>query len=206
MDQFLYRLVGTVGTLVTTFFVIDFEKNALWVNIILLVVLAYAAGFFAVDAVRAFLHRPKSFNRASEAGKKQIADYLVNQLESSGSVAIFSKDLTWVKKDSPAEKLLISKAQANELTLFVEHEMDLTNILRSQGADVLVYGEQKIKGYSPKSRFTILDYRTSGTRVMVGVPSNGKHLIKHYGSDDLEVVDMAKDFIELLKCTAKPGK
>lgn len=206
MDQFLYRLVGTIGTLVTTVFVIDFEQRSLWVNIFLLIVVAYAAGFFAIDALRAFVLRPKSFNRTSETGKQQIAEYLVSQLEASGSVAIFSKDLTWVKKGSPAEGLLIKKAQAKELTLFVEHEMNMTKTLQSQGANVRVYEAQKKKGYKPKSRFTILDYRTSGTRVMVGVPSNGKHLIKHYGVDDLEVVDLAMDFIALLECIARPAK
>lgn len=206
MDQFLYRLIGTVGTLLSSVFVIDFDQRSLWVNILLLFVVAYAAAFFAVDAIRAFLYRPKSFDRTTETGKQQIADYLVSQLESSGSVAIFSKDLTWVKKGSPAEGLLIRKAQAKELTLFVEHETDLTKTLRSQGANVRVYGGQRRKGYNPKSRFTILDYRTSGTRVMVGVPSNGKHLIKHYCADDLEVVDLAKDFIELLSYTSKAAK
>jgi hypothetical protein len=206
MDQFLYRLVGTVGTLVTAVFVIDFEQRPLWVNIGLLLVVAYAAAFFAVDTVRALLYRPKSFDRTTEAGKQRIAEYLVSQLESSGSVAVFSKDLTWVKKGSAAERILIRKAQAKELTLFVEHDMDLTNVLRSHGANVRIYRGQRRKGYNPKSRFTILDYRTLGTRVMVGVPSNGKHLIKHYGADDPEVVDLAKDFIELLEYTAKSPK
>lgn len=206
MDQFLYRLVGTVGTLVTSIFIIDFEQRSLFVNIVLLLVVAYAACFFALDAVRAFMYRPKVFDRTTEAGKQQIANYLVSQLESSGSVAIFSKDLTWVRKGSSAESLLIRKAQAKELTLFVEHEMDLTKTLRYHGANVRVYGVLRRKGYNPKSRFTILDYRTSGTRVMVGIPSNSKHLIKHYGADDLEVVDLAKDFIELLEHTSKLPK
>lgn len=206
MDQFLYRLVGSLGTLVTALFLVDFEKNGVWANAFLLFAVLYASGFLAIDAWRAFSNRPLSFDRSSDRGKRKIAEYLVKQLKGSGSVAILSKDLTWVKEGGEAEALLVKKARDGELTLFVEEEMPITTRLKSCGADVRVYAAQKRKGFSPKSRFTVLDYRSGKTRVMIGAPSNGRHLIKHYGEEDFEVVDLARDFIALLECTAKEIK
>ena len=98
------------------------------------------------------------------------------------------------------------KAADHELTLFVENELSITEALKLLGADVRIYGGQKTKGFSPKSRFTLLDYRAGMTRVMVGVPTGNGHLIKHYGENDFEVVDLARDFISLLECTAKVSK
>lgn len=206
MEQALYRIVGSLGTFVTSFFLIDFEKYGVWLNVLLLAVVAYTTAFLVIDAIRVFSRRVRSFDRTSEAGKNKIAEYLVEQLKSSGSVVVFSKDLTWVKSGGEAEKLLIKKAEAKELTLFVEDELPITNQLKIKGAKVHAYGGKKKKGFLPKSRFTVLDYRTGKTRVMVGVPAEGKHLIKHYGDSDSEVVDLARDFISLLECTARVVK
>lgn len=144
-----------------------------------------------------------SFDRKSSKGRKKIADYLASQLKSVGSVAVFSKDLTWVEPGSTAEKVLLDKAGRNELTLFVESEMPLTIRLKGAGAIVKFYGGQRRRGFNPRSRFTVLDVRTSGTSIMIGSPSNGEHVIKHYGQDDHEVLELAKDFISLLECTAR---
>ncbi|NOT21016.1 MAG: hypothetical protein HOP24_12235 [Sideroxydans sp.] len=206
MEQALYRMVGSLGTLVTSYFLVDFEKYSVWGNVFLLAVVGYSTAFLFLDGVRVFTHRTRSFNRTSDAGKSEIAKYLVQQLRSSGSVVIFSKDLTWVKEGGDAEALLLKKSEAKELIIFVEDELPITTKLRLKGADVRAYGGQKKKGFTPKSRFTVLDYRAGRTRVMVGIPSDGKHFIKHYGDDDVEVVDLAKDFISLLECTSRVAK
>lgn len=206
MEHPLYGIVGSLGTLVTSYFLVDFEKYGIGTNVFLLGVVGYTSIFLVIDGVRTFVTRAKSFDRSSEVGKKKIAEYLVQQLKSSGSVAIFSKDLTWVKEGGDAEALLIQKAEAKELVLFVEEELPITTKLKHRGAEVRAYGGQKKKRFSPKSRFTLLDYRAGKTRVMVGVPSDGEHLIKHYGDSDSEVVDLAKDFISLLECTSRVAK
>ncbi|GEM_PF-5524871 len=206
LDHYLYRLVGSLGTLVTSFFVIDFDNHSMFLNSFLIFTVGYSCIFLALDGVRSFRQRPLSFDRTTDKGKNKIASYLVAQLKSSGSVVIFSKDLTWVKKDSEAEKLLVTKAKAGELTLFVEGEFNTARTLKAFGADVHIYADQKKKGFSPKSRFTILDHRAGQTRVMVGVPANNKHYIKHYGDEGSEIVDLANDFVSLLTCTAKTLK
>jgi hypothetical protein len=76
----------------------------------------------------------------------------------------------------------------------------VTQFLKSQGADVRLYSG---KSFNPKSRFTILNYQNSGTRVMVGVPCGDQHIIKHYGNEDFEVVDLATDFMSLLEIKAR---
>jgi hypothetical protein len=206
MEQALFRIVGSLGTLISSIFLVDFEKYSVWVNVLLLAVVFYTTAFLAIDAIRVFHQRTRSFNRTSEAGKKGITKYLINQLNSSGCVVIFSKDLTWVTSGGEAEALLIKKAEAKELNLFVEDELPITKLLMSKGAEVCVYGGKKKGGFSPKSRFTMLDYRAGKTRVMIGVPIDEKHVIKHYGDDNFEVVDLANDFIKLLECTAKVVK
>lgn len=204
MIQFLSKLVGFLTTFVTFAFLIDFEKYSPTINTILIVAAILAVILLVIDAYQAFALRTRSFDRNTEKGKAKIANYLVKQLASSGSIAIFSKDLTWVKKNTESERLLIKKAQDGELTLFVEKELAITKILKLNGANVQLYGSQNKKGFSPKSRFTILDQRAGKTRVMVGIPSSdGKHLIKHYGNEDFEVVDLANDFVSLLKCVSK---
>lgn len=206
MDQALYRIVGSLGTLVTSYFLVDFEKYGVLLNVSLLGVVGYSTAFLIIDAIRALGQRPRTFNRTSEAGKRGITKYLIRQLNSSGCVVIFSKDLTWVTSGGEAEALLIKKAEAKELILYVEDELPIAKLLVSKGAEVRVYGGQKKRGFSPKSRFTMLDYRAGKTRVMIGVPVDGKHLIKHYKDDDFEVVDLANNFIKLLECTAKVVK
>lgn len=206
MNQVWSKIVGSLGTLIGAIYTVDFDKFPLLGNVFLLAVAAFVTALMAIDAFRAFTNRTKTFDRSSDSGKDKIAKYLVGQLGSSGSVVVFSKDLTWVKSGGEAEELLIKKAKDGELTLFVENEMPITTLLKSHGAGVRAYGGQKKKGFSPKSRFTVLDYRAGRTQVMVGISSNGKHLIKHYGEDDCEVVDLARDFISLLECTAKVVK
>lgn len=205
MDHYLYRIVGSIGVLVTAYFSIDFEKHAIGTNILLLLVCAYVGVFLGLDAYRAFLSREKSFDRTTTKGRKKIAEYICDQLQSSGSVSVFSKDLTWVVEHRPAEDVLAEKAKKGELTLYVEDETALTKRLRIAGAKLHYYGGQKKKGFSPKSRFTILDATTGGTRIIVGSPSDGKHYIRKYDKSDFEVVDLASDFISLLDCTARAG-
>lgn len=203
MDNYLYRLIGSIGTLISTIVLIDLDKHTNFINGVLALVVVYAATFLIVDLIRALRSSPRSFDRSSEKGKEKIADYLVKQLQSSGSVVIFSKDLTWVKPNSVAENMLRTKARANELILYVEQETKITKVLKGEGADIRLYHRN---GFSPTSRFTILDHRSGKPQVMIGIPEGKKHLIKHYASEDQEVVDLAKDFVALLNSTAKAIK
>ena len=200
MDHPAYRIVGTIGTIIGAASVVDFDKHALWINIGLILSAGYGAVFFALDTLRAFKERPRSFDRSSEDGTSAISDYLIEQLSCSGRVAVFSRDLTWVKRGSSAEAIFLNKSQANELTLFIKTETDVTRFLKTQGADVRIYSG---KSFNPKSRFTILNYQNSGSRVMVGAPSGNRHIIKHYGSEDPEIVDLATDFVALLELKAR---
>lgn len=206
MEHYLYRVIGSVGTLITAFFSINYDNNSLLVNLGLIGICGYTSIFLGLDAFRAIIDREKVFDRTTEKGRQKIADYICDQLSASGSVSIFSKDLTWVKKGSKAEKTLTEKATKGELNLYVEAETELTRKLFTAGANLRFYEGQKKKGFSPKSRFTILDATTGGTRIIVGSPSDGKHYIKKYNKRDFEVVDLATDFISLLDCTARKGK
>jgi hypothetical protein len=200
MDHPAYRIVGTLGTIVTATSVVDLSNGNIWINLALIVVAGYSAIFFALDTVRAMKKRPLSFDRASTKGKSAIAEHLVKHISSSGRVAILSRDLTWVAAGSEAESLLVKKAENRELTVFVKSETPITSMLRSHGADIRCYLPAS---FNPRSRFTILDYQNSGAHVMIGAPSGTKHVIKHYGIDDFEVVDLANDFMSVLEARSR---
>lgn len=200
MDHPAQRIVGTIGTIIGAATVIDFEKYSLWGNIFFIVAVGYGAIFFALDTLKILRDRPRSFDRSTEKGRNSISQHLIRQLSSSGRVAIFSRDLTWVTRGSSAETMLLKKAKANELTLFVKTETEITQLLKAHGAEVRLYSGNS---FNPRSRFTILNYQNSGTRVMVGAPCGDSHVIKHYGSEDFEVVDLAMDFVSFLELKAR---
>lgn len=201
MIQIVSKSISFLSTFTAFYFLISADNSSA-VNIGLFIAAALTIFLLVIDLINFIKHKDRSFNRTTEKGKADIAAYLVKQLTSSGSIDIFSKDLTWVKKHSEAERLLLDKAKAKELTLFIQENLPIADQLKMAGANVFLYGGQKKKGFSPKSRFTILDRRAGKTRIMVGIPAGDKHLINHYGSDDSEVVDLAQDFICLLECVS----
>jgi hypothetical protein len=90
-----------------------------------------------------------------------------------------SRDLSWVQPNSPVDALLSEKANKGELILFVSTETEITKRLRVEGAAVYVYP----KPFSPRSRFTIIDYRKGGSRIAVGAVEDGRHTIREYALD-----------------------
>ena len=202
MEHPAYKVIGSLGTLITAATSIRFDQTSnLAVNIFLLLSATYASIYFTLDAWRAVNYRTHSFDPSTEKGKKRIVEYLCKQLSCPGQVAIFSRDLTWATSNSEAEKTLIKKAEKGELTIFVKDPPAITDKLKAAKAKIRQY---TAKGFNPKSRFTILKYQNSGTRVMIGAPQDENHYIKHYGSDDFEVVDLANDFIALLETKSRP--
>lgn len=65
---------------------------------------------------------------------------------------------------------------------------------------------QKFSGYKPKSRFTVLDYEKTGSRVLIGYPSNGEHLIDEFNDSDKAIVDLVETFVQLAEHASQPVK
>lgn len=195
--QLLNRLVGAVGTLLTCWYVIDLDKRSIIENLVLFCILGFVAAIMLFDAWKVYLHRSKTYN----ANSPKIAADLCKKVKEASRVAIFSRDISWVTPGSEAETLLMNKSRAKELVLFVQTTTPIAQKLATAGADVRTYEE--FSGYKPKARFTILDYEKTGSRVLIGYPSNGMHLIDEFNDSDRAIVDLVETFVQLAEHASK---
>lgn len=114
-----------------------------------------------------------------------------------GRVAVFSHDLTWV--DERARRLLETKAQRNELEVFVPKRTGnvaaLLDELERRGAAIYIYPELE---YVPRSRFTIVNRGRVGPRVAVGRAVGDKWRIDIFSEGEDPVFAVANDLIEVI--------
>lgn len=185
------RLIGAIGTFVSCFILIDLENKSFFVNLLLMVIIVIVTSYMIFDIKHVVTHKVKRY----EPDDPKISIYLCEQLKKAGRVAIFSRDISWVASGSEAEKLLLQKANSKELVLFVQTTTSIAQKLANTGAEVRTY--QKFSGYKPKSRFTVLDYEKTGSRVLIGYPSNGEHLIDEFNDSDKAIVDLVETFVQL---------
>ena len=138
--------------------------------------------------------------------KKGINNFLIKKIKIAGAVAIFSRDFTWVKKDSKEYDELVKKAKNGELFLFWERETEVSRLLFNEGATVKVYEKFTKKGFSPKSRFTITNYKSLGT-TLIGCSSNEEHTIYTLtGKENIEIHNLIEEYVDLLDKVCTPLK
>lgn len=193
------RLIGAIGTFISCWSVIDFDNNSFFMNFFLILVILIVAFYMISDIKHEYLDRKRY-----KPNDPKISAFLCEQLKTAGRVAIFSRDISWVTTGSEAEKLLLQKANSKELVLFVQITTPIAQELAKAGAEVRTY--QRFSGYKPKSRFTILDYEKTGSRVLIGYSSNGEHLIDEFNDSDKAIVDLVETFVQLAEHASKPVK
>lgn len=200
LTNFLSRLIGAVGTLITGWYVIDPTKQPIFEVILLVVILGFVALIMFYDAWNVFRHLRKTYKQNSP----RITADLCEKIKEAGRIAIFSRDISWVTPGNEAEELLMKKAKSGELVLFVQSNTRVAQKLADAGADVKTYEE--FSGYKPKARFTILDYEKTGSRVLIGYPSNGYHVIKEFNDSDRAIVDLIETFVQFAEHASKQIK
>jgi hypothetical protein len=200
LTNFLSRLIGAVGTLITGWYVIDPTKQPIFEVILLVVILGFVALIMFYDAWNVFRHLRKTYKQNSP----RITADLCEKIKEAGRIAIFSRDISWVTPGNEAEELLMKKAKSGELVLFVQSNTGVAQKLADAGADVKTYKE--FSGYKPKARFTILDYEKTGSRVLIGYPSNGYHVIKEFNDSDRAIVDLIETFVQFAEHASKQIK
>jgi hypothetical protein len=126
--------------------------------------------------------------------EKTINRYMCRWVSSGGRVVIFSRDMSWAGGQMMRD-MLFGKAKRNELTIFLEKEIALTDELKSMGARIITYGKL---GHVPKSRFTIVDFDKEGARVAVGVYDHGKHVIQEFQNGTHPFFAVAEDMVKFL--------
>lgn len=194
------RLVSAIGTFYTCYTVLDLENKGFYENLLPFIIVLIVFFYMTYDSIHVWVHRAKRYER----NDPKIAVFLCEQLKKAGRVAIFSRDISWVTSGSEAEKLLLQKAKSKELVLFVQTKTSIAQNLADAGAEVRTY--QKFSGYKPKSRFTVLDYEKTGSRVLIGYPSNGEHLIDEFNDSDKAIVDLVETFVQLAEHASQPVK
>lgn len=208
MKEFFGRLISTLGVIIAPIppladrykgmgsFSLDFFK---WYDFIFIFALIASTAWLIFDIYHFILNKDKIFSY-DEKGKKKIANYLNKKISNSQKVAIFSRDLTWVPKDSKQYKTLSEKSKHSELILFLEQDTDISRHFVSSGAKVKKYSSAKLKGFNPKIRFTILNYGLSGNQALIGFKDEqGKHIIRSINfKKHPEILDLIDDYISFL--------
>jgi hypothetical protein len=127
--------------------------------------------------------------------KGSIDRYMRKLIAKEGRTVIFSRDLSWGAEER-AKEVLLSKSKAGNLTIYVHHEMPLSDELKAAGAEVVVYGQ---KGLEPRSRFTIIGYGKEGSRVAVGTKRKGRQVVYEFDTGEHPVCALAEDLIRHLR-------
>jgi hypothetical protein len=148
---------------------------------------AVALAVYAI--VEFFRSEPKKYR-----SQKKINSFMCRWVSSGGRVVIFSRDMSWAREDQ-VRKILLEKAERGELTIFLEHTIELTDELRERGATIVTY---QSLGHTPRARFTIVGYGREGARVAVGVQENGYHVIQEYRNGFHPFFAVAEDLVRFL--------
>ncbi|MDR4515937.1 MAG: hypothetical protein MRK00_00840 [Nitrosomonas sp.] len=92
LTNFLSRIIGAVGTLITGWYVIDPTKQPIFEVILLVVILGFVALIMFYDAWNVFRHLRKTYKQNSP----RITADLCEKIKEAGRIAIFSRDISWV--------------------------------------------------------------------------------------------------------------
>lgn len=136
-----------------------------------------------------FREAPKRYRNSAD-----IKKYMCRWVKSGGQTVILSRDMSWVD-DTDTMSSLMTKAAAKELTVFLKGHTGVADKLGAAGANVIDYTDL---GYTPRSRFTIIDYGRDGSRVAIGVNNNGAHTIQEFRSGVHPLYAVAEDLVKFL--------
>lgn len=165
------------------------QPFTVWQGIVLGVAICLFAGAITLEIRSSLRSKPLSL-----ADETQIRDYMYRWISRGGRVAIFSRDMSWVR-DEEMKEMLLSKAHRNELCICLPHKIPLVEELAGEGAEVCVYPELE---YVPKSRFTIINRERADAQVAVGRRSEGKHVIQEFAVGDHPFSSVANDLVEVI--------
>lgn len=123
-----------------------------------------------------------------------IRNYLYRWIENGGRVAIWTRDMSWAE-GSAMNRLLLSKAQAKELIICLPKDIEKSNYLKQNGAEVVAYGTWD----APAVSFTIINYDRAGSRVAVGRARGNKHIIQEFSDGEHPAFYMAQDLVRMVR-------
>lgn len=159
------------------------------------VAIGFSAFAFAVFFVLeiAYYKRRRVFAKNDVNG---IRHYMHDWIQHAGSVAIWTRDLSWANNQE-TRKLLIQKAKSKELVLCLPEHTALSQELENAGAEVYDYGDGNLD--RPVSRFTIAGFGRDGARVAVGRAAGDVHVIEEFSMASHPAYSLAQDLVSLAR-------
>jgi hypothetical protein len=188
----MFLVLGTYASLVSTVWTIrdpGRPVSSFHLGLVGLATLLLLVAFG--NEVRAYVHRRPRLLRGAVA----IRDYMYRWISHDGRVAIFSRDLSWVR-DQAMRDLLLSKARRDELSIFVPRRIPLTEELEGAGAKICDYPDLD---YTPQARFTIIRRGRQDPAVAVGRTIGGRHRIDEFSVGEHPVFFVANDLVEIVE-------
>lgn len=155
--------------------------------------------FAALIDVRLIKQRVKSFKKG-DAGKMAIEKYMHDLISNAGTVAIFTRDMTWANGD--IQEKLRSKAARNELTIFMHKATTQSGELMGVGATVYYYGDEL--NLPLNTRFTLINLDSHNTELALGRTRMGIHKITRHHEQDDPLLLLAKDMLTICRQTLTP--
>jgi hypothetical protein len=137
------------------------------------------------------LNTPKKYTNDLE-----IKKYMSAWVKKTGRTVIFTRDMSWVDTESIKNDLRI-KARNKDLLLCLPDNTDFSSELKLLGAEVYIY---KDINFTPKSRFTFINYDTPYSKVAIGrKDKNHIHYIEEYSIENTIEFFLAQDLVNLIK-------
>ncbi|PFL17644.1 hypothetical protein COJ07_21480 [Bacillus cereus] len=184
--------LGTLASLIgiITLLKIDSPKSVFFIYTLIFV----AVGLF----ILAIYSEIKNYKKPGLHCKDEIEinKYMINWIKKGGRVIVFTRDMSWAQSDINVKRMLINKAEDNELEIVLLEKNSFTNELQEKGASIYTYGDL---GYTPKSRFTIVRTDRVDSKVAIGSEKDGNHYIEEFGSSDGYPLHIANDLIHIIK-------
>lgn len=186
---------GSLGLFAITLLADD-ETSLSGVQVVILIA---AGAFIVIDAGlairRALDERPKTY-KLDEKGRAKINEFMLDWLRSSGRAAIMTRDMSWAESSDDISALLREKAARSELVICMPKPTEFAKSLEALGAELI--GAPA----NPRSRFTIADYGSQGTRVAIGISDGKRHHIELHGGPLDQAYAVTQDLVDALYAQA----
>lgn len=169
------------------------DAMAWWHFLVLAILVVLAVFAIRQDYIECFADLPRLCVRYND--QEAINSYMYTMLSEGGRVAIFSRDLTWVRESELITALLKQKAANDEVTIFMPKENQIAGAIKAAGAKIVTY--QPLH-YDPTTRFTIRFHSSSGSRVAIGSRHGEYHVVREYDKDELPF-ELAEDITNIIE-------
>lgn len=181
------ELIGLIFSVIVVF-----QGGLNWLSIIFLFVILLSI----VVAIYSIYQSYREIYANAYYSTSDINEYMHNWLEDNSRSIIFSRDMSWANDDGKIFQVLEKKALDKELILVLADKTPLVTKLEAKGAVFIEYG---FLGYTPKTRFTFVNYESMDEKVAIGKQDeNGVHRIDEYSPSDAPVYYLARDLISIL--------